>query len=182
MAPIVSARTKASDNNSSSSCKDIQDKTTGNNRVRSTVSREKPSAPKKKADEPATDTHASKKPTSSASSTRSSSSAGSSSSSPRTRATTSRSSTTTTGKQATPETSLLHRKERVKTPPATSGASVSAVDTRAASSKPAKTHPLPSSMLNKHKQASVFTTGKKKHKTYVLYPSSLYGEATCRTD
>ncbi|KAE9037744.1 hypothetical protein PR003_g6214 [Phytophthora rubi] len=45
--------------------------------------------------------------------------------------------------------------------------------------KPVSAHPLPSSVLHKHKQASVFTSGKKKHKTNF---SSAYdsGSIPCR--
>ncbi|GMF21230.1 unnamed protein product [Phytophthora fragariaefolia] len=46
------------------------------------------------------------------------------------------------------------------------------------SRKTVAAHPLPSAMLHKHKQASVFTSGKKKHKTSVLVIFLLAGLST----
>lgn len=67
--------------------------------------------------------------------------------------------------------------KRTKTPTSaktsTSSTSVSPATDQPAR-KPVSAHPLPSSVLHKHKQASVFTSGKKKHKTYV--PTSFLAE------
>ncbi|TYZ64081.1 hypothetical protein PybrP1_002683 [[Pythium] brassicae (nom. inval.)] len=67
-------------------------------------------------------------------------------------------------KQPKPEAALAlrDRRERTKTPPA---AKPESVEPSANPAKPLRTHPLPSAALNKHKQASVFASGKKKHKT-----------------
>lgn len=50
----------------------------------------------------------------------------------------------------------------VKTPPSSAGAPAHAKEEKAV-----KLHPLPSAQLTKHKQAAVFTSGKKKHKRWV---------------
>lgn len=162
MAPIVSSsRTKSSfDNNTSDHAALEKSGSAGNNRVRSTLSREKVTTSsnssgavvKKGAEEPA------KKASPSA---RSSSSAGSSS---RAQATAMKSTTATSKQPAKPETTSNTRKEISKN--AGASGSVTTSDTPAV--KAVKSHPLPSTVMNKHKQAAVFTSGKKKHKTYAL--------------
>lgn len=49
----------------------------------------------------------------------------------------------------------------VKTPPSSAGAPANTEE------KAVKVHPMPSAQLTKHKQAAVFTSGKKKHKRWV---------------
>ncbi|KAL4167052.1 hypothetical protein KRP22_012539 [Phytophthora ramorum] len=111
----------------------------------------------------------------------SSSRAHSSSSTTRSGSRSSQSRTTTSREKArlsSPATALGSQKKaepskRTTTPPLPSAVS-SATDQVGR-----KAHPLPSSVLHKHKQASVFTTGKKKHKTNF---SSAYdsGSIPCR--
>ncbi|KAG7395211.1 hypothetical protein PHYBOEH_004118 [Phytophthora boehmeriae] len=87
----------------------------------------------------------------------------------------SRSSTPTTSPT---DLNKVDRSKRTATPKSAKSTEASATSNQA-SKKPVLAHPLPSSTLHKHKQASVFTSGKKKHKTNF---SSAYdsGSIPCR--
>lgn len=153
MAPIVIAKGKIDSNNNNSS--------ESNNRLSaraSTLSREKPGSSgtgtgvkprgltlEKK--EPA-DPERTNKPSSASSSTSSSRSQ---------KAVPSKSS-------KEPPTKATAARKDVKTPPSSAGAPAHPKEEKAV-----KLHPLPSAQLTKHKQAAVFTSGKKKHKRWISW-------------
>uniref|UniRef100_K3X1T5 PACRG-like protein n=1 Tax=Globisporangium ultimum (strain ATCC 200006 / CBS 805.95 / DAOM BR144) TaxID=431595 RepID=K3X1T5_GLOUD len=67
-------------------------------------------------------------------------------------------------KQQKPETITARARKDIKTPPSGNPTTTASAPAGIAA-KATKTHPLPSAALHKHKQAAVFTSGKRKHKT-----------------
>lgn len=150
MAPIVTSRSKIDSNNNSAE---------SNNRPSaraSTLSREKPRSSSSSSSSIGVKTRGltseKKEPAGPERTTKPSSASSSTSSSRAQRAVPNKSSK---------ELPTAARKD-VKTPPSSAGAPAHAKEEKAV-----KLHPLPSAQLTKHKQAAVFTSGKKKHKRWV---------------